>query len=212
MRLLVLGSTGPTGLLLLQQARDRLWSVTTVVRSPDKLAHIPGQVDIVRGNVFDPSALASALRGADAAISVLGAHAGVLGKGATDVYSASARALCEALPEAGVRRLVFCTSAGVERDDPAEKLFYRRIAKPLFLQRGYDDMAEAESLIRASAMDWVLVRPGRLVGRDPSAPLRVSPRWRPAGGVDVSRVALANFLIEQVTDDTWLRGTPTITE
>lgn len=210
MRITIIGATGPSGLLVVEQALDRGWSVNAVVRSPQKLGDLAQRVRITVGDVFDPTVLSEALAGTDAAVSVIGAPAGFGSKGATQVYSKAASALREALPGAGVRRLVFCTSAGVEKHDPSEKFIYRLLVKPLFLQRGYDDMALAESMIRATDLEWVLVRPGRLVDEEPSGDLRVSARLRPRGGVDVSRSSLARFILNQVEHDDWVRGTPTL--
>jgi len=39
-KLVILGATGNTGLQLVQQALDRNYKVTAIVRSPEKLAHI----------------------------------------------------------------------------------------------------------------------------------------------------------------------------
>lgn len=68
----------------------------------------------------------------------------------------------------------------------------------------------AESMIRATDLEWVLVRPGRLVDEEPSGDLRVSARLRPKGGVDVSRSSLVRFILNQVEHDDWVCGTPTL--
>lgn len=211
-RIIVLGATGPTGLELCAQGLARGWSVTVLLRNPAKLTLEAASLHVVKGDVFDPALLRDLARDTDAVLSVLGAPAGLGKRGETTVYSRAARALVAGLPAAGAPRVVFCTSAGVEPHDPGEVWFYRYIAKPLFLQRGYDDMKVAEEVLRGSSLRWVLVRPGRLTSRPEQLPLRVSERFRPSGGVDITRGALARFMLDQVESDAWLGRTPTLSE
>lgn len=211
MKVLLIGATGGTGLEVIRQAPAREVEVTALVRSPDKLGDLAEHAAVVTGDVFDIDRVAGAAEGCDAAICAIGAPAGFLSRGATEVYSRAAAALVIALPRAGVSRLVFCTSAGVEGHDPGEALPYRLVAKPLFLQRAYDDMRAAESVIGESTLDWTIVRPGRLTNRTKPTPYRTSPRFRPAGGTGISRTNVAGFMLDQLTDHTWTHRTPTLT-
>lgn len=212
MHITVLGATGPTGLAIVEQALARGWHVTALVRSPSKLQIQNSSLRVVAGDVLDPAAIRDCARDAAAILSVLGAPAGFLWKGKTTIYSDAARAIVGALAGDARTRVVFCTSAGVEAHDPSEVFFYRHIAKPLFLQRGYDDMRAAEAILRASSLRFILARPGRLVDGPGGRPLRVSERFRPPGGINLTRADLARFMLDQVESDEWLGRTPTLTE
>lgn len=211
MRILLVGATGGTGLEIVRQALRRGVHVTAIVRSPEKLEQLASSITLAPGSVFDADDIAAAGAGCDAVLSAIGSPGGFLGLGATTVYSRAAAALIGGMPGAGTRRLLFCTSAGVEPDDPGEVLPYRLIAKPLFLQRSYDDMTAAERAITASDLDWTLVRPARLTDRPGGRDYRVSPRYRARGGTAIPRADVASFMLDQVTDSTWLRATPTLT-
>lgn len=211
MRILLIGATGGTGLEVIRQALQRHVEVTAVLRSPDKLGDLASRVTIAPGSVFDAGVIATAGTGCDAVLSAIGSPGGFLGRGATTVYSQAAAALVSGMPRAGVGRLVFCTSAGVGPHDPGEILPYRLIAKPLFLQRSYDDMSVAEHMITASALEWTLVRPARLTDRPGGDGYRVSPRYRAQGGTAIPRADVASFMLDQITDTTWTRATPTLT-
>lgn len=211
MRILLVGATGGTGLEVIRQALQRGVEVTAILRSPDKLGELACAITIAPGSVFDAGDIAAAGTGCDAVLSAIGSPGGFLGRGATTVYSQTAAALVGGMPRAGISRLIFCTSAGVEPDDPGEVLPYRLIAKPLFLQRSYDDMSVAERLITTSDLDWTLVRPARLTNRPGSSGYRVSPRYRARGGTAIPRADVANFMLDQITDSTWTRATPTLT-
>ena len=210
-RILAIGATGGTGLEVVRQALARSIDVTAIVRSPEKLGSLRRKVTVVDGDVFHADVIAEAATGVDAVLSSIGAPGGFLGRGATTVYSRTAAAVVRALAQTGVRRLIFCTSAGVEPHDPGEPLPYRLILKPLFLQRAYDDMITAETTIGSSNLDWTLVRPSRLVDRPVTGRYTVSPRMRTPGGKGIARADVATFMLDQVTDTAWVHATPTLT-
>lgn len=211
MRILLVGATGGTGLHVVGEALTRGIDVTVVARSPDKLGDLASRVRVVTGSILDAETLCQAAADCGASLSCVGSSAGFLGRGATDVYSRTAVALVEALSRAEVGRLVFCTSAGVEAPDPHEALPYSLVAKPLFLQRAYDDMTVAEGIIRSSSLDWTLVRPGRLTNGPRTGHYDVSPRFRTSGGRGVPRADVATFMLEEAAARQWVRATPTLT-
>lgn len=211
MRILIIGATGATGLHLIHQALDRHIEVTAAVRSPGKLGALADQIRVSTGDIFDSNVVAEAAVGADAILSSIGSPAGFRARGATTVYSKAAAALAAGMPRAGVQRLVFCTSAGVEAHDPAEALPYRLIAKPFFLQRSYDDMTIAETTIQSTKLSWTIVRPGRLTNRPATGHYNVSPRLRTPAGKGISRADVATFMLDQINDTTWIHATPTLT-
>src|SRR3979411_2163046 len=98
MNLVVLGATGRTGSLVVEQALAAGHTVTALVRSPEKLATGNANLRVVTGQATETSAVASALEGADAVSSTLG------GKGS--VIADSTRAIVAAARETGVNRVV----------------------------------------------------------------------------------------------------------
>jgi len=72
MNIVVLGATGRTGRLVVEQAIAAGHTVTALVRSPEKLAVRNPNLHVVAGQATDPSAVARALDRADALISTLG--------------------------------------------------------------------------------------------------------------------------------------------
>ncbi|GAA3394521.1 NAD(P)-dependent oxidoreductase [Cryptosporangium minutisporangium] len=161
MKLTVLGATGGVGRQVVLQALKDGDQVTAVVRDPARLpiADHPA-LDVVRGDVMDPATLAPLLVGRDAVISALGHR----GRGPTTVCADGARSLVAAAAQVGVRRVLVVSASGAfieENDD----LVTRRLVKPLLgvvLRESFADTTTMEAVIRASGLDWTIVRPPRL--------------------------------------------------
>lgn len=205
MKLFILGATGATGRLLVEQGLERGHSVATIVRAPLDLRH--PALTAVKGDLFDERLLDEVSAGTDAFISVLAFTPELFGEKSTDLYSRAAALL--ARRGARGKKLLFCTSAGVE-DDPHEIWPYKYVLKPLLLKKGYEDMQRAEQIIAGSAFDWILVRPSRLTNGTLTKQFRVSEKFRPPGGSSISRADLAYFMLDQLDRDTWLHETPTL--
>src|SRR4029077_5505848 len=142
----VLGATGGTGRLVVEQALAAGHTVTALVRSPEKLAIRNSNLHVVIGQATDPSAVARALDGADALISTLG--------GGGSVISDSTRAIVEAAQRAGVSRVVLLSSFLVERDrfNPVTRLL-TGVAMGSMIK----DKSAGEKALRESNLDWTIV-------------------------------------------------------
>ena len=189
----VFGGTGPTGQLIVNDALQRGYRVTVLARSPDKLATRHERLTIVKGDVFDASAVASVVEGRDAVVSSLGVP--YTFKPVT-IYSSSATSIIAAMRAAGIRRFVTITSGGTYPGrDPENPFFFERILKPLF-HTLYDDMWEMERLVELSELDWMVLRPARLTNAPQSGGVRLAPRKYSVRGLstttrrDLARAAL----------------------
>jgi putative NADH-flavin reductase len=101
----VLGATGRTGRLIVEELQRRGHSVVALVRDPARLTGVPTVV----GSSRDPQALARLLPGVDAVISALGP----VDKDHT-LHRDTARALIEAMAMASVKRFVGVSGAGID--------------------------------------------------------------------------------------------------
>ena len=63
MKFVVLGATGGTGLEIVRVAIERGHSVTAFVRSPDRLAHFRGDINVVQGNLLNSLELERVIEG-----------------------------------------------------------------------------------------------------------------------------------------------------
>src|SRR4029077_7333372 len=146
MNIVVLGATGGTGRLVVEQALAAGHTVTALVRSPEKLAVRNPNLHVVAGQATDPSAVARVLDGADALISTLG--------GGGSVISDSTRAIVDAAHKAGVSRVILLSSFLVERHrfNPVTRLL-TGVAMGSMIR----DKSAGEKALRESNLDWTIV-------------------------------------------------------
>jgi uncharacterized protein YbjT (DUF2867 family) len=112
----------------------------------------------------------------------------------------------------GVRRLVAVTGLGAGDSRGRGGILYDAVAFPLILKRIYDDKDVQEQMIRASGLDWTIVRPGllrngRATGR---ARALTDPRdWRVG---PVTRADAADFLVREAFERRFVGQTPLLIE
>ena len=201
-RILVLGATGATGREVVAQALGRGLDVTALVRSPARLPITHEHLRIVTGDVTGgPESLNAAMRGQDAVISALGVGKSFKPGG---LIARSAPMIVHAMESAGVRRLVFTSAYGVGvtwRDVP----LVPRILIRLFLRDVYADKAAGEEALARSNLDWTLVYPVTLTNGARTGRSHTGERLALRGVPTVSRADVAEFLLSQLEDRTYLR-------
>jgi putative NADH-flavin reductase len=68
-----------------------------------------------------------------------------------------------------------------------------------------DDKERQEELIQGSELDWIIVRPSLLTNDPHTGAYRVGSEVTHGIGAKLPRADLADFMLEQLTDDTYLR-------
>jgi putative NADH-flavin reductase len=188
MRLTVIGSTGRTGRLVLDEGIRRGHSVTAFTRRPAELRTVEGLERVVPGDGRDPEALRPALMGTDAVIAIVGPPSR---RGPHDV-AAVAEALVTAMSAVDVSRLVITSAYPLVADRPRAALW---VLRRVFAAT-YADTAAMEKVVTATDLDWTIVRINRLTDKAPTGQLvtavdELLPRSRP-----MSRTDAASLLID----------------
>ncbi len=205
-RLLVVGSTGGTGRQVVEQALQRGYAVTAFARDPSKLKIENPQLKVLQGDVLDYASVEAAVQGQDAVISALG-HKRFFYP--TSILSEGTRNLLRAMDTHKVARLVCETSLGIGNSAGRLGLYYTFLIVPLVLPFYFWDKTRQERLIAASETEWVIVRPGLLNNRKMKSAYRHGADvgnffWT----VKISRADVADFMLNQITDNTYLRTAP----
>jgi uncharacterized protein YbjT (DUF2867 family) len=207
MNLLVLGATGGTGRLIVHDALEKGHSVVALVRSKARAPDFPG-ADIIEGDVRDEGALMRALAGCDAVVSSLGT--GVSPFSEVSVLTEATHALIPAMRRSGVRRLICISALGVGDSRGHGGFVFDRLFQPLLLRHAYKDKGRQEAAIRASSLDWVIVRPAMLTNDPARGSLKAVADLASVNGGKVARADVARFVVEQLATNTWLKQTPVL--
>jgi uncharacterized protein YbjT (DUF2867 family) len=206
MKILVLGATGGTGRLIVRDALDKGDSVVALVRSKASAPDLPG-ADIIEGDVRDVDALMHALEGCDAVVSALGTG---MGFRKVSLLTEATHALVPSMRRSGVRRLVCISALGVGDSRGHGGFVFDQIFMPLLLRHAYKDKGRQEAAIRASSLDWVIVRPAMLTNDPARGSLRAIADLAAVNGGKVARADVARFVVEQLATNTWLKQTPVL--
>ena len=199
-RLFILGATGGIGLQLVDQALKRRHQVTAFVRSPDKLGAARERLTVIQGDVRNADVMSRALEGHDAVLSALGPP----GPGRNTITSDSARATVAAMQSAGFDRLLVVGVAALFPDIGV----FGHLLRSTLLRNIADDSAEMERIVKASGLDWTIVRPPRLTNGPRRKHYGVADDRLPngaGGNATISRADVAHFMLDNVEQPGHLR-------
>ena len=205
MKTLVIGSTGGTGRLIVRQLLAHGDSVRAFARNPADLADLSDpRLEVVKGDARDAASIDRAVNGVDAVVVAFGPRS--LKK--DDVQETLDRNLVQAMRAHGVKRLVNLSAWGAG-DSAGKSGFLFSIIRATLLRNVYADKERGESILLDPALDYVNVRPGRLL----DAPARGGVKASLDGeGIkkELTREDLAAFMVAQVHSDAWVRRSPLI--
>jgi len=194
MNIIVIGSTGRTGRLVLEEGIRRRHAMTAFTRRPDALADITGLRMVIHGDGRNLKDIRRAIRGQDAVISIVAPE----GRGPTTVISDVARAELTAMGEAGVRRIVTVSVSAIEGRRPWILINLVR----WILRKPYADFARMEQLVASSGLDWTIVRPPYLSNGPTTGRVRSQTGRKDLahGPYHISRGDLAATLLDLAED------------
>ncbi len=211
MKLAIFGGSGRTGQHLVRGALEQGYQVSALARTPEKLSGLvsPGdaRLTVIRGDLSDAAAIEQVIAGVDAVISTLGPTSNQ----PTFEVSQGTRLILETMQRHGVRRIIISAGAGV--GDPADspRLFNHLInfllkttAKNVYL-----DMVKTVELVRASDLDWTVVRVPMLTDDPPKGQIRVG-MVGDGMGPRITRADMADYLLQQVESRQQLHRAPAI--
>ncbi len=202
MKIIVFGATGKTGQHVCRIAVERGHEVTAFTRSPNKIEPGAG-VRVAEGDVGDTEAVAEAIAGHEAAIVALGSN----GLRDRTTLANGTRAVVEGMAASRVERLVVLSAAGVGYSRGQVSLLSRVLFMTL-LRNIHADHTAQEATVRASSLNWTLVRPG-ILNDEPASGRVVATNEGRIGRI--SRADLADFLVNTACEGTYSRQAISVT-
>ena len=207
MKIIVFGATGGTGKEIVKQALEAGHTVTAFVRDPAKVAIQHPKLEVVKGDVTDAFAVEKAVDGQDAVISALGPSRPPV----PGMMESAAQNIAGAMKKTGIRRLVSTTGAGVRdaQDRPGLADHIMKMLLTLLAGDVLRDSAANVAVLRATDLDWTIVRYPRLTDGPFTGKYRVGYLGQNAG-IQLSRADGAHFVLQELADGKYIRQMPVV--
>lgn len=209
MNITILGGTGKAGILTIMAALGQGHRVTAYARTTSKITFVHDNLQIVEGELTDYAGLEGALLDSDAVISLLGPVIKSEDLEITNGY----KNIISIMKKHGIKRLVTAVSSSYK--DPNDKfqfmvefgiILLKILAAPIL-----KDIVGTGEQIRNSGLDWVMVRIPML--KSTLAVGKINIGYTGDGNFNffkLTRIELADFLIKQLDDNTYLHKAPAI--
>jgi len=205
MNILIVGATRGIGRQLLEQALASGHAVTAMARNPQRLATQQERLRVIKGDIRDSDSVALAMAGQNAVCCTIGVKAPWLW---VTVFSEGTKNLLQAMKKTGVKRLMCVTGIGAGDSKGHGGFLYDRIFYPLLLGPIYADKDRQESLIKASDVDWTIVRPGFLTNGPLTKNYRMLTDMTGVTAGRISRADIAHFMLKEIESKQYLRQRP----
>ena len=208
MNILIVGATRGIGRQLLDQALASGQGVTALARDPRRLAMQHERLRVVKGDILDADSVARAMAGQEAVCCTIGIK---LPWPPVTVFSEGTRNLLQAMIKTGVRRLICVTGIGAGDSRGHGGFLYDYLILPVLFRTVYADKNRQESLIKASDVDWTIVRPGFLTNGPLTKNYMMLTDMTGVTAGRISRADVAHFFLQELESKKYLRQTPLLT-
>lgn len=217
MKLLILGATGRTGVHILEQAISRGYEVNVLVRNPGKINISSEKLTIFDGTPENREDVRRAMIGCDAvivALNILRTSDNPWAKivSPTNLISTSIKNVITCMKELEVSRIVTLSAQGAGDSFPENPAILKWIINNSNLSVSYKEHAEQENLLQASDLAFTVLRPMGLKNSPLTKNLLVSYGGNPKPKLTISRAHVAKFALDILSNDSFYRKMPTISE
>jgi len=197
MNVIIFGATGTVGHLAVREMLAAGHSVTAFARAPGKLALSHDNLTLVAGDALSEESVAAAIAGQEAVVITLGSG---LSRTST-IRSVGTLNVIRGMQRHGVRRLICQSTLGAHESWSNLNFFWKRIMFGALLRPVFRDHELQETLVRASGLNWTIVRPSAFTDGPATGAYRedVPPTERNLA-LKITRADLAGFLTRQLSD------------
>jgi len=204
-KIAVIGGTGKAGKYLFKRLIDQNFRIKVLVRNPDKLNITNPLIEKVIGDVRNYESVYSLIEGCGSVVSTLGQT-----RGEDPIFSQAATTIVKAMNALNVKRYVVIT--GLTIDTIHDKKSFKtkllsgimKICYPAVItdkQKEYDILTD-------SNLDWTVIRLPLIKQTEASGNIKISLTDCP--GKEIGSTDLADFIINQLSDNRFIRKSPFI--
>jgi len=207
MKLLIFGATGGVGRQVVEQALEQGHTVTAFARNPGKLDIEHPHLKVFQGDVLDFPTVEQAVQGQDAVVCTLGSGQKLTGT----LRSEGTRHIVQAMEKTGVRRFICQTTMGTGDSWDSLNFYWKYIMFGLILRNVFADHQRQEKDVQQSRLDWTIVRPGAFIEGDRTSQYRHGfPGTDNTSKLKITRADVADFILKQLSDNSYLHQTPSL--
>ena len=201
MNILIFGASGATGHELVKQALEQGHAVTAFVRNHAKLKITHNNLQSVQGDVADSLSVENAVEGKDVVISALGASSPF--KYDQTVVDGVGN-IIKAMERSNVKRFIYLSFIGVQESRKDGGFVIKYIA-PKLLKTEIAGHENREKMIRQSNLAWTIVRAATLTKGIKKGAYRNGEELSSSSfTITISRADVADFMLKQINDNTFL--------
>ena len=195
MKVLIFGATGGVGQHVLNMTLKKGYEVSVFVRSPEKLT-VTENVTIIQGDAFNAQQVADAIKGQDVVMSCLGSSGGMKKSNELETMGKN---IADGMVLHNVQRLVYCASAGINREIPGltGKMVMKLLENPL------KDHRAALDYYLSKNITYTIARPMGLKNDPLSLTYRESFDSVPPKAGSIARASVAHFMVKAIEDPTY---------
>src|SRR5712692_3258295 len=207
MKIVVFGATGRTGRLLVERALRAGHAVTAFARDPARVTVVHERLRVVRGDVLDGASVHGAVKAQEAVLVALGSSA----RNPAPVLSDGVGHILDAMAQHAVRRILALSAAGALGESAG--FLFGNLGLRIFrlgLPGVYKEHRKMLEGLQRRDLDWTAVRAVLLTSGRPKGRYRVAAEGIPRWGFRISRADVADFMIQQLGSDEFVRKMPAI--
>ena len=174
---------------------------------PGRLAAVQ-DVQVLAGDVRDADIVARAVADQDAVVVSLGMlptwrRVTLFSRGIGNVIAA--------MQAAGVTRLIYLTGVGAGDSRGHGGFWFDNLVQPLLLREIYADKDASEVLVRASGLQWTIVRPALLTNGSTTARYRILTQLQHIVASTIARGDVAHFVLDELERNEFVGAAPLLT-
>nr|WP_294949987.1 NAD(P)H-binding protein [uncultured Mucilaginibacter sp.] len=215
MKILLLGATGRTGKLLLQQALANGYEVNVLLRDKSKLDITHPNLQIFEGLPTDKAALDKAMQGCEAIVSALNISrtsdfpwANL--RTPANFLSETAKCVIELAAKHNISRAIVTSAWGTGNTRNDIPWWFKLVIDYSNVGVAYRDHERQEGIFAASVLNYTILRPVGLTNSSKDKMVIASLNNEPKPRLTISRGNVACFMIKVLQQGLFIRQMPVI--
>lgn len=217
MKILILGGTGRTGKLLIDEALKRGHEVHALVRSSATLTSDRPGLTLFTGTPYNLTDVQKAMQGCQAILNALNISrqsefpwSRIISP--QDFLSVSLRNVITCMRQEGISRVIIISAWGVGESRAEIPSWFRWFVDNSSIKYPYMDHEEQERLLKESNLNWTIIRPSGLTNVMNGREVLISFRGEPRPRLSISRKKVASFMMDVLDKNLYIKQMPTISE